>query len=57
MTGDSPTKICVNKIDSRITFKSKTGYYIELLTPERIKLLGSIKNKITKDENGNYVPH
>ena len=57
MTGNFSTKICVNKIDSRITFKSKTGYYIELLTPERIKLLGSTKNKITKDKNGNYVPH
>ena len=57
MIGNSPTKICVNKIDSRITFKSKIGYYIELLIPGRIELLGSTKNKITKDKNGNNVPH
>ena len=35
----------------------KTGYYFELLTPETMKLLGSIKNKITKDENGENVLH
>ena len=49
--------ICVNKIDNRITFKIKTGYYLELLTPESMKLLGSTKSKITKDENGENVPH
>ena len=47
----------VNKIENRITFKIKTGYYLELLTPETIKLLGSTKNKITKDKNGENVPH
>ena len=35
----------------------KTGYYLELLTPETMKLLGSIRSKITKDENGENVPH
>ena len=49
--------IYVNKIDNRITFKIKTGYYLELITPERVKLLGSAKIKITKDENGQYVPY
>ena len=39
--------IYVNKIESRIMFKIKTGYYLELLTPETIKLLGSTKSKIT----------
>ena len=34
-------KIYVNKIGSRITFKIKTGYYLESLTPETMKLLGS----------------
>ena len=47
---DNPSiKIDVNKIENRITFKIKTGYYLELLTPERMKLLGSTKSKITKD--------
>ena len=29
--------IHVNKVEKRITFKIKTGYYLELLTPETIK--------------------
>ena len=32
-------RIYVNKIENRITFKTKSGYYLELLTPETIKLL------------------
>ena len=35
----------------------KTGYYLELLTLETMKLLGSTKSKITKDKNGENVPH
>ena len=38
-------------------FKRKTGYYLGLLTPVTMKLLGSTKNKITKDENGENAPH
>ena len=41
-------KINVNKIGKRITFKIKTGYYLELLTPETMKLLGGTKSKINK---------
>ena len=54
---DPPIRIYVNKTENRITFKIKTGYYIELLTPVTIKLLGSTENKITKDKNGENVPH
>ena len=42
-------EIYLNKIESRIKFKIKTGYYLELLTPETMKLLKSTKSKITKD--------
>ena len=35
----------------------KTGYYLELVTPETIKLLGSTKSKITKDKNGENIPY
>ena len=42
-------------MENRITFKIKTGYYLELLTSETVKLLGSISNKITKDENDENV--
>ena len=55
---DNPSaKIYVNKIENRITFKIKNGYSLELLTPETMKLLGSTKNKITKDKNSENVPH
>ena len=35
----------MNKTENRITFKIKDGYNLELLTPETMKLLGSIENK------------
>ena len=39
---DNPSiKIYVNKIENRITFKIKIGYYLELSTPEIMKLLGN----------------
>ena len=44
--------IYVNKIEKRITFEIKTGYYIDLLTPETMKSFGNPKSKITKDKNG-----
>ena len=44
-------KMCINKIENRITFKIKSGYNLELLTPETMKLLGSTENRITKDKN------
>ena len=49
--------IYVNKIENRITFKIKKGYRLELLKKETMKLLGSTENKITKDKNGENVPH
>ena len=47
----------MNKIKTRIIFKIKTGYCIELLTSGTMKLLGSTENKITKNKNGENVPH
>ena len=44
--------IYVNKIENRTTLKIKAGYYLKLLTPETMKLLGSTGSKITKDKNG-----
>ena len=55
-----PIRIYVNRSENRITFKIKSGYYLdylELLTPETMKLFGSTENKITKDKNGENVPH
>ena len=45
-------RICINKIRNRITFKISTEYYLNLLIFKMMKLLGNIKDKITKDEDG-----
>ena len=50
-------RIYANKIENRVTFKIKNGYYLELLTSETMKLLGSTESKISKDRNGKNVPH
>ena len=38
-----PVQIYTSKIKNRIVFKIKTGYKLELLSPETMKLLGSTK--------------
>ena len=52
-----PVTVYVNTIETRITFRIKTGYYLELLIPESMKLFGSLKSKITNAEIGEYVAH
>ena len=47
-TDDYPITICKNKIENRIIFKIKTRYYLQLFTPEMMKLLGSTKIKELK---------
>ena len=55
---DNPSIIIyVNKIENRITFKIKIGYFLELLTPETMKLLGSTDSKITEDKDGKIAPN
>ena len=44
-------RIYLNKIENKITFKIKTGYYLELWTTETIKLLGSTESKTIKNKN------
>ena len=39
LTDNPPIKIYINKIETRITFKDKGAYYLELLLPETMKLL------------------
>ena len=43
-------------MENRIKFKFKTWYYLKLLPPEKMKLFGSAKNKITKNKNCENVP-
>ena len=40
-----------------MTFRIKTRYYLELLTPETMELFGSTENKINKDKNDENDPH
>ena len=55
---DNPSiRMYINRIENRITFKIKNGYYLERLTPETMKLLGNTESKITKDKNSENVPH
>ena len=47
----APILIYANKISNRIVFKIKTGYKLELLSKETMKLLGSTKDTIDADKN------
>ena len=51
-----PVQIYVNKIKSRIVFKIKAGYKLELLTEETMQLLGSLKKVIDQNKDGEIVP-
>ena len=52
LTENPSIEIYANKIKDRIVFKIKTGYKLELLTPETMKLFGSTKKVVDKDKNG-----
>ena len=45
---DPPVQIYVNKIKNRIVFEIKTGYRLELLSPETMELLGSSRKMLIK---------
>ena len=53
---NAPILIYVNIINNRIVFKTKTGYKLELLSKETMKLLGSTKDIIDTDKNNENVP-
>ena len=56
MTENLPVEIYPNKIKNRIVFKIKTGYKLELISPEIMKLLGSAKKAVDKNKDGEDVP-
>ena len=51
-----PILIYANNITNRIVFKIKTGYKLELLSKETMKLIGSTKDTIDGDKNSENVP-
>ena len=56
ITDVSPVSIYVNEINNRIVFKIKSGYKLELLSKETMKLLGSSTDTIDGDKNSELVP-
>ena len=56
LTENPPVQIYPNKIKNRIAFKIKTGYKLELLTSETMKLLGSTKKDVDSDKNRENAP-
>ena len=53
---NAPILIYANTINNRIVFKIKSGYKLELLSKETMKLLGSTKDIIDADKNSENVP-
>ena len=52
----SPVLIYVNEINNRIVFKIKSGYKLELLSKETMKLLGPSTDTIDGDKNSELIP-
>ena len=51
-----PVQICSYKIKSRIVFKVKTGYKLELLSSETMKLLESRNKDVDQDKDREDAP-
>ena len=51
-----PVQIYVNKIKNRIVFQIKTGYKLELLSEETMRLLGSSEKDRDQNKDGEIVP-
>ena len=56
MIENPPIQIYPNKIKNRIVFKIDTGYKLELLTGETMRLLGSTKKDVDADKNSDNIP-
>ena len=52
----SPILIYAGKITNRVIFKIKTGYKLELLSKETMKLLGSTSSSVNADKDSESVP-
>ena len=53
---NAPILIYANTINNRIVFKIKSGYKLELLSKETMKLLGSTSSIIDADKNSESIP-
>ena len=55
LTENLPVQIYVKRIKNRIVFKIKMGYKVELLTSEKMRLWGSAKKGVHKDQDRENV--
>ena len=53
---NAPILIYANTLNNRIVFKIKSGYKLELLSKETMKLLGSISSITDLDKNSENLP-
>ena len=53
---NAPILIYANTINNKIVFKIKSGYKLEVLSKETMKLLGSTKDTTDTDKNSENVP-
>ena len=53
---NAPILIYANTINNRIVFKIKSGYKLELLSKEAMKLLGNTSSIIDADKNSENIP-
>ena len=56
MMDNPPVQIYTNKIKNKIVFTITTGYKLDSLSPETMRLLGSTKKDIDQDKHREYVP-
>ena len=56
-TDTPPIRTYVNNIESSVTTRIKTRFYLERLTPETMKLPRATRSKVNKDENGENILH
>ena len=56
ITDTAQILLYANTITNRIVFKIKTGYKLEVLSKETMKLLGSTRDTIDADKNSENVP-
>ena len=56
LAGNPSVQIYPNEIKNRIVFKAKTGYELELSSSKTMKLLGSSKNDVDQDNDGEDIP-
>ena len=56
MANNASVQMYVNRIKNKIVFKIKVGYKLEYISLKILKLLGSTKNDIDQNKDGENVP-